>query len=464
MKNLIKFLLIVTGTAVSDGSVEAWVVRYSISSEDHHSNMPRDMAIDEAGNVYVTGSAVYDSTGTDYTTIKYSSDGVEQWVQRYNGTDNGRDEALAVVVDNAGYVYVTGYTTSGRTDSDYATVKYSSDGVEQWVQCYNGLGNGEDKPSGIAVDESGNIYVTGVANYDSTGADYTTIKYSSDGVEQWVQRYNSPENGRDAASYIVVDNAGYFYVTGYIMSSVTGSDYATIKYNSDGVEQWIQRYNGLGNGEDRPSGIAVDGSGNVFVTGYSSDESFMDAQYMEISDYESLYDYTTIKYSSDGLEQWINRYNGPGNDIDIAGAIAVDGDGNAYVTGGSCSADMSYNYTTIKYNSHGVVEWVTSYECRSEEWSGAWNIALDTSGNVYVTGNSYAFDTCDDYATVKYSPTGVQQWVQRYNGPCGRTDRAVAISVDRNGNVYVTGFSSGTDISFPNFDYATVKYVQDNGF
>ncbi len=112
-------------------------------------------------------------------------------------------------------------------------------------------------------------------SYNNTGSDnndYATIKYNSLGVQQWVQRYNGPANADDAAKSIAVDNSGNVYVTGASEGNGIFSnynDYATIKYNSSGDSVWVQRYNGPVNYEDYANSLAVDNSGNVYVTGSS---------------------------------------------------------------------------------------------------------------------------------------------------------------------------------------------------
>ena len=118
------------------------------------------MVIDFVGNIYVTGYSTGTGINYDYTTVKYNSAGVEQWVARYNGPASDDDAATAVAVDAWGNVYVTGYSVGSATDFDYATVKYNSSGVEQWVVRYNGLGNDYDYATALAIDESGNVYVT----------------------------------------------------------------------------------------------------------------------------------------------------------------------------------------------------------------------------------------------------------------------------------------------------------------
>jgi uncharacterized delta-60 repeat protein len=236
--------------------------------------------------------------------------------------------------------------------------------------------------------------VTGYSYNDYTSFDYATIKYNASGQELWVRRYNGPGNDWDEATAIAVDNNGNVYVTGYSVGQGTFSDYATIKYDANGQELWVRRYNGLGYYYDEATAIAVDNNGNVYVTGYS---------------YGTFSDYATIKYNFNGQELWIVRYNGPGNRSDSATAIAVDNNGNVYVTGYSVGQGTFSDYATIKYNSEGQVVWVARYNGPCNSWDEATAIAVDNNGNVYVTGRSYGYSANYDYATIKYREVGIEE-------------------------------------------------------
>ena len=211
---------------------------------------------------------------------------------------------------------------------------------------------------------------------------------------------------------------------------------------------WVRRYNGPGNYDDYCVAIAVDGTGNVYVTGQSAGSGTVTK------------DYATIKYNSAGDTLWVRRYNGPGNGADWANAIAVDGAGNVYVTGSSFGSGTVNDYATIKYNSAGDTLWVARYNGPGNDADVAYGLAMDGTGNVYVTGNSTGSGTGDDYATVKYNSAGVKQWVERYNGPGNGCDMANALAVDGTGNVYMTGWSTGSGTGA---DYTTIKYVQAQG-
>jgi hypothetical protein len=180
----------------------------------------------------VPGESTGSGTGYDYATVKYNNtNGNQVWVARYDGPGSGDDVAEAIAIDGSGNIFVTGGSTGSGTGYDYATIKYNSAGAEQLVMRYNGPGNSDDGASALAFDGSGNIFVTGESNSTGASFDYATIKYNSAGAEQWVIRYNGPGNGTDGASAIAVGGTDYIYVTGYSYGSGTDYDYATIKYN-----------------------------------------------------------------------------------------------------------------------------------------------------------------------------------------------------------------------------------------
>jgi hypothetical protein len=172
----------------------------------------------------------------DYATVKYDSLGVEQWVATYDGPAHTWDYAYALALDNTGNVYVTG--SSYGVHYDYATVKYDASGIEQWVARYNGPGSESDQANGLAVDNAGNVYVTGSSRGSGTSYDYATVKYDSSGVEQWVARYDGPGSYSDEANAIAIDNAGDICITGSSYAPGTKEDYATIKYSATGLMEY----------------------------------------------------------------------------------------------------------------------------------------------------------------------------------------------------------------------------------
>src|SRR5205807_1639347 len=136
----------------------------------------------------------------------------------------------------------------------------------------SGTANGVDTATATAVDAQGNVFVTGYAQEQGNGLDYVTLKYNSAGVLLWRAAYNRPADQDDQATALALDSAGNVYVTGASRGSSSGWDYATLKYDSNGNRLWVARYNGAGQ-DDAAAALAVDASGNVYVTGSSKNSS-----------------------------------------------------------------------------------------------------------------------------------------------------------------------------------------------
>ncbi len=343
--------------------------------------------------------------------------------------------AHACVTDKVGNLFVTGsvYLNDSR---DYLILKYSSDGELLWARTYNGTAHGDDIAHACAVDDSGNIYVTG-ESYNGTSYDYLIVKYNANGDTLKTYRYNGPANGRDGALGCAIDGSGDIYVTGHSFSG-SNDDYLTIKYTADLDTLWTSSYNGPANGSDWANACAIDNSENLIVTGYSNNGSGTD--------------HLTIKYNPAGDTLWTRKTYGPPNSFDDPSGCAVDAFDNILITGYYFFNGMNAACLTIKYNSSGDSLWSSHYECPSGDNAMAVVCALDRVGNLYVTG--YSSDGMFyDYLTIKYSPEGDTFWTCQYGGIW--VDRAYGCCVDSLGNLFVTGGTSDDGVNSAAF---TIKY------
>ncbi len=391
-------LLLYPTSARAQGGVPLWTNRYESGGW-----VPR-IAVDASGNVFVAGYSRNASVpgSQDCATIAYSNAGVPRWTNSFP-IPNGGNVNLAA--DSTGNVFVSTssglvkYSNSGvplwtnqtggpiATDSvgnvfvtdSFYTAAYSSSGVLLWTNRYIGpVPNGANAWA-IAVDSSNNVLVAG----GSGGSDYATVKYSNSGVPLWTNLYGGP--GNDTALAIAVDGSGNAFVTGSSLdTNFVNSDWVTIKYSNSGLPLWTNRYNGPGNSFEDVPAIAVDNSGNAFVTGNSGG------------------DYATIKYSNAGALLWTRRYNGPGNDADGAYAIAVDSAGNVFVTGVSPNSSGNSDFATVAYSNAGLPLWTKRFNGSANGDDASYAIALDHNGNVFVSGSSWN-GASDDFVTIKCS-------------------------------------------------------------
>ena len=432
----------------------AWTVNYNGPPDNTDDAV--DLVIDAAQNVYVTGTSFGVSGTFDISTVKYNTNGVQQWVAIYNGTGNNNDGAAAIKVDASGNVYVVGKSQGTGTFDDVTTIKYNSSGIQQWVAFYNGTSNLQDEGTGIDIDGSGNVYVTGFSSETGNNQDIVTIKYDAAGSQQWIRFYNGTGGGNDGGMDIELDATGNVYVTGKGNENTSNmlSDIVTIKYDNSGTQQWVMAYDG-GSDNDYGKALTIDKNNNVIVTGYS----FLSGNW---------FDYATIKYNPSGVQQWATRYNYAANRYEEVQDIIADTLGNIYVTGQSQNTGNNStppDIATVKYNSAGVQQWVQRYNGTANLDDRGYSIDLDDTMNVFVTGYTSITTANRDYATIKYNTNGVQQWIATHNGIGGAIDQGVAVKVSATGYVYVTGLADMNPTITVNDDYVTIKYApQSIGF
>lgn len=433
------------GSPTQSPSVQQeWERRYPASDVSFNCRLTA-MAQDVSGNLYLTGYTDSSTFGNNYLTVKYNSAGELQWARQFNGTANFHDQATAIAVDDNGNVYVTGQ--SFGSNYDFATVKYNPNGSQEWVAIYDGSARAEDRPVAIALDSQGNVIVTGECKNSGTGFDFVTIKYNSSGVQQWVRTYNNAGTADDNPSALAIDPAGNVYITGVSKGGGT-ADYAVVKYDKYGTQQWVAVYNGSGNSDDNPYAIAVSAEGDIFITGESKGST-------------GKFDIVTVKYNANGTLQWEARYNGSGNLNDGGCALAVGESGNVYV-GGYCYNGLSslIDFVTIKYGTNGTELWAAGYSSTGLAGDYVRDLTLDAEENVYITGVSQSPTCLKTFMTIKYNADGIEQWRIGYEGAGSSGNDPVAIAVDQNGNIYIAGQSSYPGTNDYYSYYTLVKYKE----
>lgn len=456
--------LLIAGTLNSQPA-EDWQNRYNGYG---FNDKPKKMIMDYNGDMIISGSSEGKDESIDILTVKYASDGKELWSARFSGEtnhDGSDDEANSIAVDSKGSVYVTGSTHSGVIGRDYCTIKYSSDGKEEWVRIYSGEGRIEDSDESavaITTDKSDFIYVTGYSNGRGDGYEFSTIKYNFKGEQIW-QR--TSENITGKPSDIKTDRDGNILITGYCNTALSGKDFVTLKYNSDGDQLWMETYNGTGrnvvNNDDEAFSISADTDEMIYITGYSYGIN-------------TGKDFLTIKYSSDGYEQWVSRTDSHSDNQkeaidDIPVAAETDKSGNIFITGKTISpVNGGSDFMTVKINSDGKRQWTKTYDSPQfvNTEDAAEDLAIDSYGNVIVTGYSgpvFFNSSCGRgkfFCTIKYGSDGKEKWVKEYSGTGNfetSNNSAKGILIDIKNRIYVMGESMGEET---NMDFCIVRYKE----
>ena len=355
---------------------------------------------------------------------------VRTWGTYYGGSDS--DIGLSCSTDASGNVYMAGYTgsnlgiaTAGAHQTicagvlyDAFLVKFNSAGIRQWGTYYGG--NGEDDGNFCATDASGNVYLAG---YTNSGTNIATAG-----------SHQSAHGGGNGDAFLV-------------------------KFNSAGFRQWGTYYGGTD--EEFGNSCTTDASGNVYLAGWTDTPS--GTSIATSGSHQSTFgggycDAFLVKFSSAGIRQWGTYYGGDG--CASAWSCATDASGNVYMAGatdttsGTSIATMGSHQSAyggngdaflVKFNSSGVRQWGTYYG--GVGWDAFPSLATDTTGNVYMAGQTSsslsiatmgshqsAFGGNQDAFLVKFNSSGVRQWGTYYGG-----NVATSCATDASGNVYMSG-------------------------
>jgi len=405
----------------SQSGTRQWVKTYG--SGPLANDQLRAITVDSNGNVYVTGTSA---------TLKYSSSGLLRWVRSYAGR--------GLAVDSNEFVYVVGFQTN-----DFATVKLSPEGTNVWLRTFDrGLAN--DIAQIVALGPAGEVYTGGIVtwacdqfscyvwlelvkydvdgnqlwtrdfdttgglhaydsevkklvvldsnriyaggNFTGQGSPYRATMLDAAGTNQWHFATGATDGGMTA---MAVQPSGEVYMTGWI-HAVPTIFYRTIALSTDGNRRW-QVDVGPSGTYHRANGIALDGLGNVFVTGQAANSYFWPPP---------SFDFLTIKYDNDGHELWTKRYNGPANGHDIATSIAVTPDGGIFVAGTSANTNGGTDIVLIKYVDIQNIQWLPK---------GAVLLQFPASPGQSVRFQaSTNLTTWQDIATVSASAEGIARY------------------------------------------------------
>ncbi|MEA3496318.1 MAG: SBBP repeat-containing protein, partial [Bacteroidota bacterium] len=378
--------------------------------------------------------------------------------------------------------------------------------ILDWGTYYGGSEN--DFGYGIATDQNGNVYTTGLTgshysiatsgahqqSHSTYGWNAFIVKLNSSGQRQWGTYYGGSNS---VGKGITIYQNGNIYVTGLTNSTsgiaTSGAHQTThsggynhdafiVKFNSSGQRQWGTYYGG--SDIDYGLGVATDQNGNVYVRG----GTFSTSAIATLGTYQTTYggsgDAFFVKFNSSGQRQWgtyyggngVEAYNSSSLEYNIYGnGIATDQNGNVYITGYTSSTSgiatsgshqpihggSTYYYDAfiVKFNSSGQRQWGTYYGGSNTDYG--YGISTDQNGNVFVTGltgSANAIATTGAHRTtfigyyydafiVKFNTSGQRQWGTYYGGYCDND--APGIATDQNGNVYMTGSTRSSVIATP---------------
>ncbi len=405
-----------------------------------------------------------------------------QWASGNGG--NASDNSTSIVVDALGNSYITGYffsptivfgtyTLTNIGNYDMYTVKYNNTGTVLWAKSAGSVF--DDAGSGITLNASGEVYVTGYFSgtivfgtftlTNSGGTDVFIVKYDAGGNVLWAA--GAGDSNSEEGNNIACDNTGNVFITGSYQSGSLTFGTSTLTNNGVG-DIFLAKYSSSGlpliavsMGDvflDIANDLAVDATGNVFLIGSFSSQTLVIGTTTLANSSGSNSDLFVAKFDNNANAIWANSSGG--NFDDSAYGITLDQQNNILVTGYFKSTQITFGSTTytntaiasgdlflVKYNSAGNVVWSRTAGGSLDEIG--YDICNDQFGNIFITGHlhssSMVFNTytitnngIGDAFVAIYDPNGNEVWVDNIGGLSD--DGTSGIGVDGAGGIYVTGY------------------------
>lgn len=402
------------------------------------------VAVDAAGRPVVAGSAVTSAAGDhDIRCSSWTADGLWRWTSVENTWDNpaspgADDRAAGVLVDDArSCVYVAGTTQGAGSDADIVLLKFA-DGLGSWLPgqlvwaVAPGIAAGtDDEAEGLALDGSGNVYVTGGARRADGSWDVVTLKLRPNGAVAWIRRHNSGAARFDRGLAVAVRGAAV-YVAGLSEREGRGDDLVLIKYSVDGTRRWVRYYDDPLHRHESLMGMAV-ARGGVYLCGAGKATSAGPG------------DALLVKFLADGRLAWAKWAAGDAGGDDAWTDVAVDGAGRVHVTGAHRRRATGDDIVTALYTAAGLRLWQRGYSTVGRRMDVGTALAVDAGGRTYVCGARTSRSGETDVVALKYGPDGATLWATVYPDPAAYPvefdlgdDWAADVAV-AGGLVYVAG-------------------------
>ena len=363
-----------------------------------------------------------------FNALSFSQALPQQWLRSFVPQGKSSDRISKILIDNNNDIYIGGYASNERAYPDAYVMKRNAQGDTLWQYYYDSGSKGEDYVLDMAIDANLNVYLTGKSHPTFSGIfDCITIKLNAAGVQQWVSRYAVGATSNSYGYAIAVDANDNVYVAGTVDPLSASKSGLVIKYNSSGVQQWADVFNGPAAGDDEAFDIVIAPNGNATACGYISDAAVNGG----INSFVKQYD-------QNGGTVWSDSYSNPAYILpDRLRGLAYNNTGNLFVAGETGnSANNKLDVLVMSYNATGIRQWETIYQ---DSTSGNDEYLLgntfDDLGNAYVVGTDYA----NGFIT-RVNFDGSQGWRRRWTGPLQFGSEVFnSVAIDNNGGVYTSG-------------------------
>lgn len=447
-------------TTVIDYPAPEWLYLHDGEGLDDTANA---IAVGRDNQPVATGMSASVNSQYDYYTVKLDRNNaaIPVWIDDYDGPDGQGDMGICLAVDANDDVVVSGFSSidagQGLNTNDIFTIKYDKNGPDPytgyplWTAQYNGPGNDDDRSTAVASAADGSDYtvVTGYGKNQAGNDDIYLIKYKPNydtaGQEVWsIPPFDGGYNDYPTATAFTP--AGDVVVVGMTYNAAGDSDLFISQYRgSDGalMPGWPYTFD-FGQGIDGINALAVAADGSIYVAGFAKNSA-------------GNIDIYVNKFNQIGSPQWGagKIIDGAGHGFDEAKGITIDPNDATIVVGATVtSASGSQDFLLLRYLADGTLSWSRTLDLvdHDELLEG---MAMSPSGEVCLVGETDD-DVDFDILAVKYDHLGNLIGSTRFDH--GFDDMATAITVNRLGEFYISGYSATGPLASDDYDFLVFRF------
>ena len=396
----------------SNGNIERTTIYHdSTNSMDN----AVDMIYDPSGFLYICGTAAITNTEKQLALWKLGTNGALIWYTSIHDTAKAVNECRMMQRDASGNLFLL--SDHYQNVNCFYISKIDSTGNILWSKPFGTYSDANKiMRSTFAIDGSGNIYIT---DYD-----FCLRKINSSGDIVWSRRCTETNSNYDFPQCTRLGNDGGIYIAGSNLGSDQHLDFILMRYDSSGNQTWKMRYNALNNIDENMAMMIQDDSSNSYCVGS------VEGKKGTISNPS---DFLITKNGSDGNMKWFSRIDS--SSIDQFTNVCIDSKGNIIAIGRTWRVAALTDFAVLKYDPMGNLVWISvPFNFPSIDGDEATQVCCDKLDNIYVLGFTYGTECLD---IVQYTPEGTIQWTTTYQGSFLGSDRPAAIKIDNENNLFI---------------------------
>ena len=424
---------------------QEWVAKYNGSQ--NRNDAAYFLYEDSFENIYIVGSSTENGSGVDVTLLKFNKHGRFIWKKSYTDTDNSNETPVCLLNDELGNILIAGNIQNpGGTLNIGFVLKYNSNGDLIFTKKFFDNRSNWLRIDDMAINNSGNLCLSGysaVISDISNSNDIVNILLTPNGDTLWKRYYQLPSNFNHYDNIVNLTNLNEVYVLGYMVTVPGNWYYILQKYSGSGELLW-----------ERTRQNRIFYYLNDFLLNQNEELLFTSTEFIS-----PVYAGFLTKINKNGDLIWDKRIALDSNNSYHLGKLYIDDFENIFTGGNEIFNTNNSDYSVFKLNTEGNIIWHKNYNGDFNGNDNLSSIVTDNSGNLFITGTCQAINSNNDIVSIKYDQTGATKWIAKFDPASSYYESSFNLRLSNDFNsVYICGAIEDTNSIYT--DYLLLKYSQ----